>query len=214
MNYEVVKCDVDTLNDFMFESGALPVPRAYEIKPNLKRLDKLDYTEIHITDRHFWDDPEISRNPDFKKTFPPHAMNYTWGQNKISETALGKPVYIYNKIAPAIHKKYSEEELDKILKDAKEIVIEKQKTDVFSNPYADRVFRDVKKAIVYGVATDYCVKDAVMGMLERDIEVYLVTDAIRGIAENTTREELERMRSCGAIPVTTDDVVNRRMKFL
>ncbi len=117
-------------------------------------------------------------------------------------------MYIGNKIAPATYAKYSQEELDRLMSGVREIVIEKQDTNVFSNPYAETVFRKVKKAIVYGVATDYCVKDAVLGMLERGIEVYLVEDAIRGITKDGTEEALDKMYARGAIPVKTDEVVN------
>ena len=39
----------------------------------------------------------------------------------------------------------------------------------------------VETAIVYGVATDYCVKDAVVGLLKRGIKVSIVEDAVKGI---------------------------------
>ena len=81
---------------------------------------------------------------------------------------------------------------------AGQTIIEKQQLDVFSNPdfpaLLDRLQAD--RYVVYGVATDYCVRCAVTGLLATGKPVSLVTDAIasvnpdegvRAIAEFTAR---------------------------
>ena len=42
-------------------------------------------------------------------------------------------------------------------------------------------YLDLDRAVVYGLATDVCVGRAVFGLTERDVEVYLVEDAVKGI---------------------------------
>jgi nicotinamidase-related amidase len=89
------------------------------------------------------------------------------------------------------------------------LYFEKQSYDVFENPNTE-VFLDragVKEAVVYGVATDYCVKAAALGFRRLGIEVYLVTDAVKAVAEDTGRLALEEMLAAGVKPVTTKDVL-------
>ena len=89
------------------------------------------------------------------------------------------------------------------------IYFEKQSYDVFTNP-AFPWFLDMAKiteAVVYGVATDYCVKAAVLGMQQRGIQCYVVEDAIKGVAQDTTKSALEEMAQTGAKFVTTQQVL-------
>jgi nicotinamidase/pyrazinamidase len=100
------------------------------------------------------------------------------------------------------------------------ILFEKQSYDVFSNPAADYVMREFGRshkfgggpaeAVVYGVATDYCVKAAVLGMQRRGIQCYVVKDAIKGITPESEREALEEMIKAEAKLVTTEDILEER----
>ncbi len=89
---------------------------------------------------------------------------------------------------------------------------EKQSYDVFSNPAADYIIRQAKErygylqAVVYGVATDYCVKAAVLGLQKRGLQCYVVEDAIKGVAEETTKKALEDMVNAGAKFIKTKEV--------
>lgn len=89
------------------------------------------------------------------------------------------------------------------------IYFEKQSYDVFSNPVTEKVLEKarIKKAIVYGVATDYCVKAAVLGMQARGIQTYVVKDAIKGVSPETTKKALKEMTKAGAKFVKTSDVL-------
>lgn len=199
----IVLYDIDTQKDFMNKDGALYVPGAEEIKPNLKKLTNYALENkikiIGSSDRHFKDDEEL-------KKFPPHCMDGTLGAERIEETRT-RELRIENKYAPGKYRK--ENHIGELKDEYPRITIEKQTTDVFSNPHAEKVFETlgIKEVVVYGVTTEYCVKDAVLGMLERNIDVYLVEDAIKGIDEKASEEALEEMYSRGAIPVKTKEVI-------
>ena len=62
----------------MMKDGKLYVPNAEEIIPNLEKLYNYDRkNEIQImgsADYHTLQDEEISDNPDYLNTFPPHCF--------------------------------------------------------------------------------------------------------------------------------------------
>lgn len=58
-------------------------------------------------------------------------------------------------------------------------------------------FQGLTTLIIYGLATDYCVKATAMDALECGYEVFLLENLCRGVAEETTRSALEEMKSAG-----------------
>jgi len=68
----------------------------------------------------------------------------------------------------------------------------------------------VGEAVVYGVATDFCVKAAVLGMQKRGVQCYVVEDAIKGVFPETTQKALEEMILAGAKFVTTKDILEEK----
>ena len=55
----------------------------------------------------------------------------------------------------------------------------------------------IKKVMVYGLATDYCVKATALDALEAGYEVDLIVDLCRGVSPDTTAAALEEMDSKG-----------------
>jgi nicotinamidase/pyrazinamidase len=51
--------------------------------------------------------------------------------------------------------------------------------------------------IVYGVATDYCVKAAALGLAERGYRTTVLTDAIAGITKEGTEAALAALEAAG-----------------
>ncbi len=284
--------DVDTQNDFMNKDGALYVPGAEEIKPNLRKLTKYARENriqvIGSVDKHFGTTEYKEREGELQKwggPFPYHCMKNKCGQEKIFETVVRWDVadgrgneeefafYIENPLTKDLtfddvvkdddlcrkvfyrlpYEKGEQSNLDSFrtrinqeakLKEAvnslvkelqtgvsdlqllsamffmrgvaegKEppegIYIEKQSYDVFTNPNTEELLTQakIKEAVVYGVATDYCVKAAVLGMQKRGIQCYVVKDAIRGVSPETTRESLEEMVNAGAKLIKTERVLN------
>jgi len=213
--------EVDVQNDFMNEEeGRLYVPEAKVIIPTIAEVVEFALAQgirrIRSRDRHFVDDSELIANGG---PFPEHCMDEQYGQqNKdgshgiafISELRTGKIhvleyKYAENPTTPngkeTSHTHYYPNQmLDVIIADSQDIVLEKQDYDVFTNPSANYLLRNMpaKNAVVYGVATDYCVKAAVVGMQQRGIQCYVLEDAIRGITPETTRNAISEMKQSGA----------------
>lgn len=197
----VVFFDIDTQFDFISPQGALYVKGAEKVVKNLKKL--VDYarknkiTVVATTDAHIPDDPEF-------KEFPPHCVFGAPGQEKVDETKQKDPFII-----EMDHK--GEIPLDK-----KEYLIRKrtygQLDPFFNNPKADELLDGLKsskksKAVVFGIATDYCVKTAVDGLLNRGWQVFLVTDAIKEISRDAAKKLLADWKKRGVKLVKTKDVV-------
>lgn len=175
--------DVDTLYDFMRADGRLYVPGSEEIIPVLQALTEFAHQHripiVASADNHDLSDAEISDTPDWRTTFPPHCLRGTPGQRKIPETALRDPLVIDPELqdpGALAHR---------ILGHRGDFLLHKRTLDVFSNANVPALLRTLEpEAIVlYGVATDFCDKFTVEGLL-RDLprtELYLVTDAVRAI---------------------------------
>ncbi|MBR9703025.1 cysteine hydrolase [Candidatus Woesearchaeota archaeon] len=201
--------NVDTQYDFMRDDeehkGALPIDDAKSIEKNLELLTNYarekDFLTINSADEHTFDDEEISDTPDFIMTFPPHCMRGTKGVEYIPAT---KPGFHFG-----IH--YDEEILDlELLHRFQSVTIYKNKFDVFTgNPHTEDIVESLKPAtaIVYGVATNVCVDFAVMGLLEREVTVYVVQDAIKELPNLPLEETLNKWKEAGAKFITTHEVV-------
>jgi nicotinamidase/pyrazinamidase len=63
----------------------------------------------------------------------------------------------------------------------------------------DRLLRrdGIKKLIIYGLATDYCVKHTVLDAAQLGYQVELLVDLCRGISPETTASALEEMAAKG-----------------
>lgn len=90
---------------------------------------------------------------------------------------------------------------------------EKQHYDIFTNPDFEKYLSQnkISEAIVYGVATDICVRAAVLGMQKRNVQCYIVEDAIKGVFPDKTKDALEEMLEAGAKFTRTKDVLEGRI---
>ena len=167
--------DVDTQFDFMLPDGKLYVPGAEETVPAMQRL--VDAARgaglVHVAsaDDHELTDAEISDEPDFLTTYPPHCLRGTRGARKIPATDQEDPVPLGLEPVP-----------DRYL-EGREFLLLKKNFDVFTNPNTERLLErlDPDEIVVFGVATDVCDDAAIRGFLARGRKVRFVEDAARGL---------------------------------
>ena len=170
--------DVDTQFDFMLPGGKLYVPGAEETVPALKRLVDAARAAgiVHVAsaDDHELTDAEISAEPDFVTTYPPHCLRGTRGARKIPETDQEDPVPLALEPVP-----------DRYL-EGREFLLLKKNFDVFTNPHTERLLErlDPEQIVVFGVATDVCDDAAIRGFLARGLKVRFVEDAARGLDDD------------------------------
>jgi len=196
--YDLIFWDVDTQEDFMLPGGKLYVPRAEQIISNLVRLTEhareRQILIVASTDAHQPDDPEFA-------AYPPHCVAGTPGQQKIRETKLGDAYVVPNRPM----------ELPPLsaLSGYRQVIVEKQKLDVFTNPNIDALVRmlGLKEIVLYGVVTELCVECAARGLLERGYRVRLVTDAACALDEAKAREFVREFEQRGGKLCTTEQVV-------
>jgi len=200
--------DVDTQVDFMDPSGALYVPGAETIAGNLEKLTlhaiRMGIGRAGSVDHHAPDDPELSHPPDFLETYPPHCIAGTPGAAKIPATLPQNPLWIPSNpvSAPAL--------AAQIRNHRGEVLLQKQRFDVFSNPNTCTVLRAYgpSRIVVYGVALDLCDRYAVEGFLTlAGWEVWLVEDAVKAIRPEVAPELLQDWRRRGVKTVGTDEVL-------
>jgi nicotinamidase/pyrazinamidase len=199
--------DVDTQADFMLPKGALPVPGAEALLPNLGRLTgaarAAGVTIVHTADDHDPRDPEIAADPDFVETFPAHCLRGTPGAARMAETAAAPG-------AADIPPDGAGVDVDSVAA-APEIVLRKNRFDAFSNPAAAALLRALApdRVVVYGVALEVCDRYAVEGMLALDagFEIVLVEDAVAALDPARGAELLDEWRKRGVRVATTEEVL-------
>ncbi|RMG17915.1 MAG: cysteine hydrolase [Planctomycetota bacterium] len=187
--------DVDTQVDFMKPEGKLYAQGAEAIEPNLRRL--LDFARerglplVSSVDAHREGDEEFAE-------YPPHCLLGTPGQQRV--LASGEEAFVPSEAVAG--------ELPDPRR--QHVVLEKQRFSLFSNPNAEAVLArtGAKTFVVFGVVTEVCVRQAVLGLLERGYRVCVVRDAVWPIARDAGEAALEEMRAAGAEVLSTDEVLS------
>jgi nicotinamidase/pyrazinamidase len=198
--------DVDTQVDFMLPDGKLYVPGAEETAPAMKRLVDAARAAgvVHVAsaDDHELTDPEISDEPDFENTFPPHCLRGTRGAQKVAETEQDDPL-------PLALVPFPPGLLPELIHGRREILLLKKNFDVFTNPNTQPLVDalDPDEIVLFGVATDICDNAAILGMLQRGRRVLFVEDAARGLDEARTLACTTAWRDRGVAFTTADEVV-------
>jgi nicotinamidase/pyrazinamidase len=211
----MVFVDVDVQNDFCDPGGSLYVKGS----PN-DRFRALTAFAVERSipivgsvDSHSWDAWEFASNdllgPEGDTpNFPDHCVKGTQGWLKLPGTLPPRFVFIPN---------VPDAPLDKIVRELKEgatqgVYFEKEVYSLFVNPLAERFLRafvgdDSPEFIVYGVATDYCVKAAAIELVKRGFKATLLTDAVAGITPEGTAAALDEMKAAGVKMASSSDVL-------
>jgi nicotinamidase/pyrazinamidase len=190
--------EVDTQKDFMLPGGKLHVPGAERLLPNIRRLtDAARQDRVFLVSHgcfHAKDDPEF-------EIFPPHCVKGTPGAEYVPEGLAEKVAVVPN--GP-------DAKLPRDLSEYQQVLLEKQTLDIFESRHADELLKRLPhdaEFVLFGVVTEYCVRLAAKGLLQRGRRVLIVRDAIETLkAEDGERAEAE-LKALGASFVTTDDAI-------
>ena len=64
----------------------------------------------------------------------------------------------------------------------------------------------IKEIVLYGIATDYCVRATVLDAIRSGLQVTVIEELCRGVAPDTSREALAEMKGVGATILETFDL--------
>ena len=196
--------DVDTQADFVEPDGKLYFAGAEEAKPAMARLVEAaraaEVVHVASCDQHELSDPEISLEPDYDNTWPPHCLLGTRGAEKIPETKQIDPLPLPLVPIPAGI-------LRGLLEGRREILIPKKHFDPFVNPNTETMLDvlDPDEIFLFGIATDICDDAAVRALLRRGRRIAFVEDAARGVDESRTAACVAVWREQGVRVTTAEE---------
>jgi len=198
LSRNVIFWEVDTQADFMLPGGKLYVPGAERLLPNIRKLtDAARQGRVFLVSHgcyHTDNDPEF-------KTFPPHCVKGTPGSAYVPEALTEKVVTIPNEPAATLPSDFSQYQ---------QILLEKQTLDIFESRHADELVKRLPKGaefVVFGVVTEYCVRFAAKGLIERGRRVSVVEDAIETLKAEDGQRAGTELQALGAKFITTDQAL-------
>nr|MBA2359077.1 cysteine hydrolase [Actinomycetota bacterium] len=147
-------------------------------------------------------DPELSDEPDWQNTYPPHCLRGTRGAERIPETKQDDPL-------PLTDVPFPPGLLPELVAGRRDVLLLKKSFDVFTNPNTAALLEvlDPDEVILFGVATDVCDDAAVLGLLARGRRVRFVEDAARGLDSSRVARCTGVWRARGVSFTTADEVV-------
>jgi nicotinamidase/pyrazinamidase len=203
---------VDVQGDFTkLKKGSLAVEGTDEayikaVEENTKKLKEAGYPIFATQDWHPADHASFFTNHEGQKAFdviklhekdqvlwPPHCVQKTPGAEILLEKKLFKTVV--KKGMDPRYDSYSgfqddggkKTEMDKLLKKDK-----------------------IKKVVVYGIATDYCVKATALDAAAAGYKVIMIRNLSRGVASDTSQKAMDEMKAKGI--VVLDDLDLAKIK--
>ncbi|MDX6507707.1 MAG: nicotinamidase/pyrazinamidase [Gaiellaceae bacterium] len=190
----------------MLPEGKLYVPGAEETASAMARLvaaaREAGVVHVASADDHELTDPEISNDPDFRNTYPPHCLRGTPGAEKIPETKQADPLPL--SLVP-----FPPGLVPGLIEGRRELLLLKKNFDVFTNPNTEALLDalDPEELVVFGVATDVCDDAAILGFLRRGRMVRFVEDAARGLDDERVAACTANWREQGVEFATTAEAV-------
>ena len=180
---------VDMQRDFM-PGGALPVPEGDKIIPRLNQYTKLfNSLGLPVFFTRDWHPPDHISFKEQGGVWPPHCVQNTEGAMFHKDLFIPQDNrFIISKGTSKDFDAYSGFQgtiLDSLLKE-----------------------RGIRRVFVGGVATDYCVKNTVLGAINLGYEAFLLLDGIKGVDVNPGDSEraIEEMLRAGTVGISIEDV--------
>jgi nicotinamidase/pyrazinamidase len=219
MSNKRIYVDVDTQHDFCEPTGALFVQGAPAAMPVCRALIAKAIAEgapiVGSVDSHAHDAWEFATNTNVgpngeKPNFPPHCVKGTAGWLKVEGTLAERFVFVA-----------MDAERPRVPPKTQAVYLEKEVYSLFANPNATR-WLDTLTAdgepvefVIFGVATDYCVKAAAIDTLNwiktktnrlQNSTVLVVLDAIAPVVPAAGVTALDAMVKAGAKLVSSSEL--------
>jgi len=177
---------VDVQRDFC-AGGSLPVPGGDEVIPVINRIIPFFGRWVYTRDWHPANHVSFSDSPEYRDgSWPPHCVQGTPGADWCAALDMPMNAILVGKGDDPEREAYS----------------------AFQSGRFDLAqflkLRRVERLFVTGLATEYCVLRTVLDALAAGFTVYLVEDAVRGIAPEGAARALKEMQKAGATLVTSD----------
>src|SRR5437899_3134913 len=168
-----------------------------KVRDALEAAGSAGVPHVASADDHELTDDEISEEPDYATTYPPHCLRGTRGAEKVVETQQFDPVPLALTEVP-----------ERWLR-GREFLLLKKSFDVFTNPNADRLLERLEpdEIVVFGVATDVCDDAAIRGLIARGLPAIFVEEASRGLDDARTAACTVAWRDAGVRFATVDEAV-------
>lgn len=184
---------VDVQNDFC-PGGALPVPEGDEVVPVLNRaIERFQQAGAPVIASRDWHPEKSTHFALYGGQWPVHCVQNTPGAQFHPDLRLPEGTIVVSKGMGEHEDAYSA--FDARTEEGKPLEgLLKEK--------------GIKRLVVGGLATDYCVRASVLGALERGFEVLVLRDAVRGVdvQPGDSAKALEEMQSKGAKLVALEEV--------
>ena len=192
LSRDVVFWEVDTQVDFMLPGGKLYVPGAEKILSNIQQLTQAARDgRVFLVSHGCYHPPN---DPEFS-TFPPHCVKGTSGADFVPEALTDKVLQVRN-----------DPGAPKSIAGYKQVLLEKQTLDIFESRHVEDVLQQLDPKthfVVFGVVTEYCVRFAAKGLLDRGRKVSVVQDAIETLSRSASDETIAELKAKGASMITT-----------
>jgi len=170
---------VDVQRDFC-PGGSLGVPDGDEVIPVINRLLPMFGHWVYSRDWHPADHVSFSTEPAFREgSWPPHAVQGTPGAEWCAGLEMPMNAILVSKGDDPKREAYSAFQVGRF--DLAGYLRE----------------RNIERVFVTGLATDYCVRQTALDARAAGLTVYLVEDAVRGVAPETTARALAELETAG-----------------
>lgn len=168
---------VDVQRDFC-PGGTLAVPGGDEVIPVINSLLPVFGQWVYARDWHPAGHVSFSTHPKFRDgSWPAHAVQGTPGADWCPGLDMPVNAVIISKGDDPERETYSGFQVDRLR-------------------LADCLFcREVERVFITGLATDYCVRQTALDARAAGFTVYLVEDAVRGVAPESTAQALTELEA-------------------
>ena len=181
---------VDVQRDFC-AGGPLAVPGGDDVIPVINRLVPLFGRWIYTRDWHPGDHVSFSKQPEFRDgSWPPHAVQGTAGAAWCAGLEMPMNAILVSKGDDPDHEAYSAFQVKRL--DLAEFLR----------------LRKVERVFVTGLATDYCVRQTALDARAAGFTVFLVEDAVRGVAPDSTAAALADLEAAGVLRVRSQQIAD------